>query len=214
MKHCPKCEQKHEKPGMYCSRSCANSRGPRTDEFKTSMKLRFSKSEERLCEICGSTFTTLPCRKKRSCSKECRIELDRRAKKGKPKPLPNTNTSKPKKGHHRGHSGWYKGFALDSRYELAYVIYCLHHNKDITRYKGHFDYFFEGKLRRFFPDFIVDGVITEIKGFRSPVTDAKISSVTCRIDVLYKDDLEDIFKEVEIITGVEFNQLQTLYDVR
>ena len=26
MKQCPKCNKEHEKPGLYCSRSCANSR--------------------------------------------------------------------------------------------------------------------------------------------------------------------------------------------
>lgn len=34
MKTCPKCSVSHDKPGTYCSRQCANSRGPRSEEFK------------------------------------------------------------------------------------------------------------------------------------------------------------------------------------
>lgn len=34
MKTCPKCNLSHSQKGTFCSRSCANSRGPRSDEFK------------------------------------------------------------------------------------------------------------------------------------------------------------------------------------
>lgn len=34
MKPCPKCEQLHTKPGTFCSRACANSRGPMSEETK------------------------------------------------------------------------------------------------------------------------------------------------------------------------------------
>lgn len=34
MKLCPKCNTSHSKPGTFCSRVCANSRGPRSDETK------------------------------------------------------------------------------------------------------------------------------------------------------------------------------------
>lgn len=42
MKICPKCLEQHNKQGIFCSRKCANSRGPRTDEFKikVSQKLK------------------------------------------------------------------------------------------------------------------------------------------------------------------------------
>ena len=33
-KICPKCHTSHTKSGVFCSRTCANSRGPRTDDFK------------------------------------------------------------------------------------------------------------------------------------------------------------------------------------
>lgn len=40
MKICPKCQTSHTKPGAYCSRSCANSRGPRSEDFKNKVRLK------------------------------------------------------------------------------------------------------------------------------------------------------------------------------
>lgn len=43
MKICPKCKKSHEKTGMYCSRSCANSRtfSPETNKKKSLSGLKF-----------------------------------------------------------------------------------------------------------------------------------------------------------------------------
>lgn len=38
MKLCPKCNITHEKHGTFCSRACANSRGPRTEDFKEKLR--------------------------------------------------------------------------------------------------------------------------------------------------------------------------------
>ena len=38
-KSCPKCSAEHIKSGIFCSRKCANSRGPRNEDFKE--KVRF-----------------------------------------------------------------------------------------------------------------------------------------------------------------------------
>jgi hypothetical protein len=37
MKTCPKCGSAHQKNGRFCSRPCANSRGPRTSKVKRKM---------------------------------------------------------------------------------------------------------------------------------------------------------------------------------
>lgn len=42
MKACPKCNELHNKLGKFCSRSCANSRGPRTEEFKNSVSKKLT----------------------------------------------------------------------------------------------------------------------------------------------------------------------------
>ena len=57
MKICPKCYVQHEKTGTFCSRKCANSRGPRSDDFKkrVSATLRGRKqTEERRLKTSGS----------------------------------------------------------------------------------------------------------------------------------------------------------------
>jgi len=38
MKTCPKCNIIHYKSGIFCSRACANSRGPRTEDFKNKVR--------------------------------------------------------------------------------------------------------------------------------------------------------------------------------
>ena len=41
-KHCPKCNLEHTKNGIFCSRKCSNSRGPRTEEFKNKVSLKLT----------------------------------------------------------------------------------------------------------------------------------------------------------------------------
>ena len=60
-KQCPKCNKIHVKLGKFCSRSCANSRGPRSEEFKQKVgnKLRgksYKKYYFKICRICGDEF--------------------------------------------------------------------------------------------------------------------------------------------------------------
>ena len=40
MKTCPKCNVIHQKSGIFCSRSCANSRGKRTEDFKNKVRTK------------------------------------------------------------------------------------------------------------------------------------------------------------------------------
>lgn len=42
IKSCPKCSARHEQPGRFCSRSCANSRGPRSTDFKLKVSAKLS----------------------------------------------------------------------------------------------------------------------------------------------------------------------------
>jgi len=102
MKICPKCKIVHQKPGIFCSRTCANSRGPRTEEFKqkVSKKLknfkltdeqrqsarenRWGKTYQRKiiqlfclnCEKEFETYSSSPC----CCSRTCRKEFNERNK--------------------------------------------------------------------------------------------------------------------------------------
>lgn len=40
MKVCPKCKDHHNKNGKFCSRTCANSRGPRSEDFKQKVRAK------------------------------------------------------------------------------------------------------------------------------------------------------------------------------
>lgn len=100
MKQCPKCGVEHVKVGAYCSRKCANSRGPRSDNFKKTVSEKLS-GQKRLkphggvmsyckvawmnCLICDRLFGTRS-RGKGSrtlcsdlCIKECRSRQGRKS---------------------------------------------------------------------------------------------------------------------------------------
>jgi hypothetical protein len=87
LKSCPKCSTSHSRSGKFCSRSCANSRGPRTQEFKDKiiLKLTGRKYPERCgpkieklesnCFICNTIIYIMPKDKgiNTTCkSKECK----------------------------------------------------------------------------------------------------------------------------------------------
>jgi len=106
-KVCPKCSSEHQKLGTFCSRTCANSRGPRTDDFKLKVSATLTGREslrkgklivERIpikCAICQKSFLDYPSAslKKTTCkSRECikavcslsgRVSASRRVKRSK-----------------------------------------------------------------------------------------------------------------------------------
>jgi len=99
----------------------------------------------------------------------------------------------PKSG--RGRKGEYKGIWCDSSWELAFVIYSLDHHKSIQRVNEYRLYHWEGQTRRYYPDFVVDGQIVEIKGYDSPQWDAKLKA-NPDIVVLYENDMREIIEYV------------------
>ncbi len=58
----------------------------------------------------------------------------------------------------------YKDCYFDSLPELAVWLYCIDNNIRIKRNPCYFDYDFEGKKHRYFPDFEINGQLVEIKG--------------------------------------------------
>lgn len=78
-----------------------------------------------------------------------------------------------RKGSGRGKSGWYKGIYCDSSWELAFIIYHIDKNIPIIRCKEKRTYLFENKTYNYFPDFVVDNLVYEIKGFKTPKSIAK-----------------------------------------
>jgi hypothetical protein len=111
-----------------------------------------------------------------------------------------------RKGSGVGKKGWYKGYWCDSSYELAWVIYNIEHNFNFVRNKKKYSYIWEGKLRKYTPDFIKEGDLIEIKGYVDEHTQAKLDSVS-NIKVLFRKDLNTEFDYVIKKYGKDFISL-------
>lgn len=94
-----------------------------------------------------------------------------------------------RQGSGRGKKGWYKGIFCDSSWELAYLIYCLDHNINIKRCDEKREYIYNGEKHAYLPDFVVEGRIVEIKGYKTNQWLVKLSQ-NPDILVLYEDDLK------------------------
>lgn len=176
----------------------ANPRGCIVDGSSvTGRKKDPSKHKMIICPTCNNKFETLISDPKVFCQPACVRRGGLRDNSG------------------RGKCGWYKGYYLRSTYELAYVIYCLDHNIDIQAADMKFKYFNSETQKEsyYHPDFIVEGIITEIKGYKSKTVEEKKNSVGNNpYQILYKKDLIDVFKYVEQKTELKIDQLYKLYD--
>lgn len=212
--NCPKCNKEFNawsKWGLkkFCSRECANSRGPRSDEFKklVSKKLSGRKGKpnpnkgihrstsiNKACPCCGKDFLTSLSKKRKYCSDSCRKQ----------------RSGGYREGSGRAKTGYYKGIYCGSTYELVWVIYQLDHKLPFERFLGHVEY--EGK--KYFPDFLQNGKIVEIKGFeKQESVDLKTKVANkngYEVIVLRKKDLQKEFNHVK--QNYQYKLLQELYD--
>jgi len=110
-------------------------------------------------------------------------------------------------GSSRGKHGWYKGFWCDSSYELAFLIYCLEHNIKVERNRKGYKYYYKEKNHYYYPDFRVNGILTEIKNYKSELTNIKLKSVDEKINIIYKDTIKPFLNYVENKYGKNFIRL-------
>jgi hypothetical protein len=205
MKICPKCGIEHEKPGTFCSRSCANAR-----EQSPETKARISKSlvgranctkgklratrVEKTCPECEVVFVTPVSSTQKYCCSLC-------ARK---------NLGGYREGSGRAKTGYYRGFYCGSTYELCWLIYQLDHDVGVSRFGG----LLESGGVKYIPDFIQDGKIVEIKGYENQDSVDRKTKVAneCGYDVvvLRKDDLQHCFDWVRQRYGT--NKYHELYD--
>lgn len=171
--------------GRFCSRSCANSGHDQKSSLtrsesahKAGKLIGEQKHKETLtnyyknpsrCDICN---TPLPWerRNRKTCSKECysakraNIRFD--------------TMSKISINHgnlHNHRFGFYKGIECDSSWELAFLLYHLDIGSQIKRNSDKFLYEFDGKVRSYYPDFIIDNVYYEIKGYKDDAYFEKVN---------------------------------------
>lgn len=221
-------EQKFpKKEKYYCSRSCANTRHhtketkdkisdnvKKSDKFINGMTKLFGRkpheTKTSICLMCGNEFeqkqyvsngkTRYTYRK--LCSDECRRKYVS---------LKNKNvTGGFREGSVKNYkSGWYKNIHCDSSWELAFVIYCVEHNMSIQRCKS-IRYYIDknGKIREFHPDFVVDGIVYEIKGLQDCNSEEK-KSFNSDIKFLYKNDMKPY---IDYVTRKYGENFISLYD--
>lgn len=115
-------------------------------------------------------------------------------------------------GSGRGKKGWYKGYWCDSSWELAWVIYSLDHGVKFERNLKGFEYEFEGKIHKYYPDFILeDGSFVEVKGRRNKETCD--DQTKCKIDafkhviILFEKDMNIYLDYVKETYGKDFIKL-------
>lgn len=203
MKICDKCGNEHNKPGVFCSRSCANSHVQtelQNASRRKKMKGRNSEVKnhytvpriENKCETCDFIFETRISEKKRFCCRSCN---------------PNMGGYREKSG--RSKSGYFKGMYSGSTYELAWMIYQIDHDIPFGR--------FDKKLTlndvSYIPDFIQFGKIVEIKGYEDDRVQSKIEVARWHgydVLLLKKDDLKKEFEWVRTKYGVK--NIYELYD--
>jgi hypothetical protein len=213
LKKCPKCNNDfnaYSKWGLkkFCSRTCANSRGPRTNEFKkaVSKKLtgrightlgkRTSPRENRTCVGCSKIFTAKVVSDKKYCNNDCWKQ----------------HSGGYRVGSGRSKSGYYKGIYCGSTYELCWVIHSLEHDIGFTR----FDSLLEKDGLKYYPDFLLDDgkTIIETKGFEKQESVNKktllAESFGYIVKVLRKDDLQYAFDYVK--EKYSTTDYHTLYD--
>ena len=108
------------------------------------------------CSICGKIFNS---DEKRNCNSEKYCSLECRHK----------SLSKTRGGYRIGSGyskhGSYKGIRCDSTWELAFLIYHLDNNLYIERCKEKRIYFWKNNNHIYYPDFITNEGIIEIKGY-------------------------------------------------
>lgn len=182
--------------GRFCCRSCANSR-ERSEELRQRLghkaAIRIQSSDSYLtpsarlsrqreeeyraaptyCCICGAPLDYAH-RERSTCSKKCKNVLASQQKKllvqqrgGNLNPAPNKNCK----------SGIYKGIHCDSSWELAFVVYHLDHGIPVMRNTIGYPYEYQGEQHLYYPDFIVNGEVYEVKNHITDLVRVKAAAV-------------------------------------
>lgn len=106
----------------------------------------------------------------------------------------------------KGKKGRYAGIWCHSSWELAFVLYHVDNGIKIEKCKEYRTYNFEGKIRKYYPDFVINGKIYEIKGWKTKQWDAKMRE-NPDVIVLYRDDIKPFLEYAINKYGKDFVEL-------
>lgn len=197
----------------YCSKECARSfsstvkKDEKNKKIRDSVKRYYDNNEERkikleekrkaiiqnnLCPICGKELTWRQIESgNKTCSLACGSQMANKTKE-------ENGTVFVENGQGRSRSGYWKGFFCNSTYELVYYIYMSEHGYKIERNTKAYEYEWKGSKRLYYPDFILNDNLVEIKGYWTPQVQAKIDAVTDKeLSVLYYEDLEPMMDWID-----------------
>lgn len=133
-----------------------------------------------ICPICNKEYLY---NGKKYCSLEC-SNIGRKQNISKAlKNNPNSGGLRPN-AYKKYKSGLYHGIHCDSSWELAFVIYCEEHNICIKRNKKYLIYTYKNKEYKYYPDFVIDNQLYEIKGYEN---DKALSKHAQHPEVIYLD---------------------------
>lgn len=204
--------------GRFCNRHCAtiygNTHRPKRSaeskkktsiSVKNSIKCQIAAEHSRKiyhCKQCNKEFFISDIRDisgRLYCSKECKHKYL------------SEHTGGYREGSGRGKQGWYKGIHCDSSWELAYLVYHLDHNLYIERCKEKRQYVWNNKQHTYYPDFITNDGIIEIKGYSTDQWKSK-EEQNPDVIVLYKDDMKLYLDYVTNTYGTDFIKLYDGYN--
>lgn len=168
-------EKLKKREHFFCSRSCANSR-IRSEETKEKISISLTiEKPKKYCKCCGTEIFS----NRIFCSDECKKIIGTSSetrKKISDKVIGKTGGWRNFGGN--GKKGAFKGHIFQSSWELAWLIFQIENGQNPIRCEKVFIYKNEkNQIRKYYPDFEMNGIIFEIKGFDSERTQLKISSV-------------------------------------
>lgn len=219
---CPKCQTPFNPTTTYggikkfCSRSCANSRGPRTEEFKQQNRERALANPKGWAlnptNINGSLAikakwdllkTSITCKE---CSISFEVPYGKRTQKYCSVSCSNKN--KYHQNSSRKHRSIYKGYQMDSGAERIFAEQCdklqIQWIKNTTQFFLFTDS--KGKQRKYYPDFFLydHDCWVEIKGRRyiRPDDDLRRASVDKPVHLIisnqFKQDFDTLLKNISL----------------
>lgn len=185
--YCEKCGNEfssNKKNIRFCSNSC---RAKSINNFISNNKKPYNYIENKIryCLVCDKKLHS---QTKTGLCREHYITEE--FKKRRSEIAKTLNVGGYKKGSGIGKHGWYKGYYCDSSWELAWVIYNLEHNISFERNKKGFEYVYENKTYKYYPDFILGENYIEIKGYLDKKNKCKIEQFSGKLIVLYKNDIK------------------------
>lgn len=153
------------------------------------------------CVICGKEFISKT--KRKTCSSHCAWLLGKRTKK----------KNRKLKKRVRCYKGTYHGIKCDSRWELAFLLYCLCKKKPIQRCNLVFEYTVSGKTHKYYPDFQIGKTVYEIKGKYRKNLKYKLESVEkagFQVKLIDKDKIQPYLEYC--YKKFKTERLEKLYD--